>query len=307
MTATSSAPREPGEGAILFGGSGFLGHTILESYPAIISVGRTKPNVSNRHVQIDTLQDLTALRDVEFTDVIYIIGNTEHAKLEKPVLDTTEPNAFDYHVTPLLRVLEHLRHRPVRKLIHFSSILLYDNERLVLPVAEDAPIDPYKSRYLFSKFIAEETCTFYAPWIPIVNVRLSNIYGPSRLRRTDLVHMLIRQLLEQGSGSVWTTKPERDFIYIQDAADAVVKLLEADFTGTVNLGSGTSSSIGEVVRLLRDISGCSIIDQGRDVTGPMRFQCDISRLRSIIDWEPRWGLEDGLRRTYEQMGQWSLA
>lgn len=305
MTATAGGPGDAGGRTILFGGSGFLGHHILENYPAMVSVGRSAPRTGNRHVHVDSLSNLDALRNVEFSNVIYIIGNTDHSKLEQPVLDPAEPNAFDYHVTPFVRVMEQLRHYDVRKLIHFSSILLYDTDRFTLPVSEDAPISPYKSRYLLSKFMAEEACRFYSAWVPVINVRLSNIYGPSRLRRTDLVHMLIRQLLEQGAGSVWTTRPERDFIYIEDAAHAVVKLLDTDFTGTVNLGSGTATPIGEVVRLLRDISGRAIEDQERHVSGPMRFQCDITRLKSLIEWNPEWNLEAGLRRTYELMAEWA--
>ncbi len=63
------------------------------------------------------------------------------------------------------------------------------------------------------------------------------MFGPTRLNRFDLIHLLVRQLLDYGKGEVASTKPERDFIYVEDAAHAVIKLLETDYTGILNLGT----------------------------------------------------------------------
>ena len=60
---------------LLFGGSGFFGPSILEKFPEIISVGRSKPPeyVKNRHVQINDMGDLSPLDDIEFDKVIFLI------------------------------------------------------------------------------------------------------------------------------------------------------------------------------------------------------------------------------------------
>jgi nucleoside-diphosphate-sugar epimerase len=296
-----TAPARLGADTILFGGSGFLGPYILENYPDVVSVGRTRPPTSNRHVQVDSLADLGALRGVPFRKVVYIIGNTDHHNLERERIPPGEPNAFDYHVAPFIQAMEQLKHYPIEKLIHFSTILIYDEKRITLPVAEDAPIDPYKNRYTMSKYLAEEACKFYARWVPIINVRLANIYGPTPLRRFDLIHVLCRQLLTEGQGRVWSTRPERDFIYVEDAAHAIVRLLETDYTGTLNLGTGTTTAVGRIVELLREISGSPIVDLGQAVAGPMRFQCDMTTLHELIDWAPRYSIDEGVRRTYEVM------
>lgn len=290
-----------GAGTILFGGSGFLGPAILRRYPEMVSVGRTAPDLANRHIHIDSLADLGPLRDVEFDKVIFIIGNTDHKKLERETIPVGEPTAFDYHVTPLVQTLEQLKGRKLRKFVHFSTILMYDEKRLTLPVNEDAPIDPYKTRYVTSKYLAEEVSKYYARWVPMVTVRLSNIYGPTRLRRVDLVHLLCRKLIEEGRSQMWSTRPERDFIHIEDAGDAVVQLLDSEFTGTVNLGSGTLTSAGRIKEILEAESGGSLEVLDVPVQGPMQFQCDITRLRRAIDWAPRYTIEEGLRQTYREM------
>ncbi len=304
MTELDPQNTETGKSTILFGGSGFLGPYILENYPDIISVGRTVPLTRNRHIPVKSLENLDALNDLEFDKVIYIIGNTDHYNLEKENLSSDEPTAFDYHLIPLIQTMEQLKHYPIKKFIHFSTVLIYDENKITLPVSEHSPIDPYKNRYTMSKYMGEEACKFYSNWIPIINVRLSNIYGPTPLKRFDLIHGLIHQLLDNGKGKVWTTKPSRDFIYIDDAAHAIVKLLETDYTGTLNLGSGTMTTVKHVVEVLEEISGCPITDLDQPVSGPMKFRCDMTTLNRLIDWKPRYSTEEGARRTFDLMKSW---
>ena len=292
-------------GTILFGGSGFFGTHILRNYPEIISVGRTPPSTKNRHVQIDSLADLSALGDIRFDKVIYLIGHSDNHGMEKDKLDAGELSTFDYHLFPTIQVLEQLKEYPIRKLIHFSTILLYDPLSITVPVSETAPIDPYRTRYVLSKHMSEEVCTFYSAWIPIINVRISNAYGPTRLKRFDLIDTLIRQVLDTGRASVWSTRPYRDFIHVEDVAHAVVKLLDSDYSGTVNLGTGTMTQVKSIVDLVQELSGCEIEDRDCEVTGPMRFQCDMSTINRIIDWKPQYSIHEGVTSTYSMMKSWA--
>lgn len=290
-----------GENTILFGGSGFLGPYILNRCPQMVSVGRTRPAAPNAHVPITSLANLEVLDRVAFDRVVYIIGHTDHHALEQEEVPRGEPNAFDYHLTPLLQTLEQLKRRPIRKFIHFSTILLYDEKKLTIPVSEASPIDPYKNRYVLSKYLAEEASKFYAKWMPILTVRFSNLYGPTALERYDLIHVLSRRLLAEGRAEVWSRRPERDFIYVEDAAEAIVGLLGTDATGLLNLGSGSMTSVARIVDLLSELSRCPIADRDISVPGPMRFQCDLTKLRSFLDWAPRHSIEEGVRRTFEAM------
>lgn len=291
-------------GTILFGGSGFLGPYILSLDPEIISVGRTPPPTNNRHIPIESLANLDALRNVDFDKVIYIIGNTDHHNLEKAVVPREETIAFDYHVTPLLRTLEQLKQYPIRRFIHFSTILLYDEQRITLPVSERSPIDPYKNRYVLSKYMAEEALNFYRRWIPIMNVRLSNIYGPTPLERWDLIHVISRRLLRDGYAEMWSTRPERDFIHVEDAARAVIQLLDADYNGTLNLGTGTLTSVAVVKSALEEASGSEIKVLDIPVAGPKQFQCDMTTLNSLITFEPRYPTREGVLQTYRTMASY---
>ena len=287
---------------ILFGGSGFLGPIILEQYPDIVSVGRTPPPayIKNKHIQLDNLNDLSVLDSLNFDKVIFLIGSSNHHQI-----NTLPVMGIDYNVIPLKKILFYMQRRTLKKFVCFTTILLYDINKMKLPVDESQPIDPYINDYVFSKYLSEEVVKFYKDKVPTIIVRFSNIYGPTKLIRPDVVPTLIQGVLSPNEVVVWNTKPVRDFLYLDDATEAIVKLMETEYTGIVNLGTGKSVSIGRIVEILEKLSGKKIIDLKKDVSGPMNFQCDISLITKLTGWQPKHTIEEGLRFTYERMKQWA--
>jgi UDP-glucose 4-epimerase len=170
---------------------------------------------------------------------------------------------------------------------------------MILPVNEDQTINPYTNEYIFSKYIAEQICEYYRQYMNIINVRMSNVYGPTNLKRPDLIPTMVQSLINNNSCEIWNEQPIRDFIYVKDAAKAFIKLIETDFSGNINMGTGTSHSVREVREILEKISRININVLNKPVTGHLKFVCDNLRLRSLINWKPEYSLEEGLRETYE--------
>jgi UDP-glucose 4-epimerase len=282
---------------VLLGGSGFLGPEILSKYPDIVSVGRTRPSVACEHLSCPTVGDLdNVLGGLEFDKVIMMIGSSNHHELNSGNLLAIEKN-----VLPLKIVFNTLRKYKIKKLISFTSILLYDREMMTLPVSEDQQISPYQNDYIFSKYLAEEVAKFYQD-VPNIIARLTNIYGPTTaLGRPDVVNQLVEGLILNKKVAVQNTEAVRDFIYTVDVAEAVVRLLDSEFVGTVNLASGKKHSILEIVELLESLSGISIERLNMAATGHRVFEADIKLLKHITDWEPRYDLEKGLTETYRKM------
>ncbi len=282
---------------ILFGGSGFFGPIILEQYPDIISVGRTNLpiHLKNEHIHIDNLDDLHVLDNIDINKVIFLIGNSNHHKI-----NMSSAMGLEYNVLPLKKILHYLKDKDIQKFIAFSSPLLYDEKRIQLPIDESQQLNPYKNSYIFSKWMAEENTKCY-PEVPTINVRLANIYGPTRLIRPDLVPTLIQNALSPNEVEVWSIKPERDFLYTRDAAEAIVSLLDTDYVGPLNMGSGTMSSVGKIVEIVEDLSGKKVNVLDIPVSGPMKFRYDISLLKKLTGWQPRHSLEEGLTKTYNEM------
>lgn len=287
---------------VLFGGSGFLGPIILEKYPDIVSIGRSPlpAHLTNTHILLSNLDDLKVLDSLDFDKVIFLIGSSNHH-----VINTLPSMGLEFNVLPLKKILFYLQKRKIKKFICFTTILLYDVNKMKLPVDETQSLNPYINDYVFSKYLSEEVVKFYSGRIPSIIVRFSNIYGPTRLVRPDLVPTLIQKALSPSDVSVWNTRPVRDFLYTPDAADAIVKLLNTDYTGPINLGTGMSVSVGHIVEILENLSGRKIKDLNKPVSGPMNFVCDISRIKRLTDWEPKHSIEEGLSETYKIMKEYA--
>tara|TARA_Y100000310_G_scaffold344875_1_gene460183 strand:- start:2753 stop:3658 length:906 start_codon:yes stop_codon:yes gene_type:complete len=286
---------------LLFGGSGFLGPIILGRYPEIISTGRTpiQEGLRNHHIPFENVDDLSPLDDVDFDKVIFLIGNSNHHRINQhPTM------GLEYNVLPLTKTLHYLKDRNLKKFIAFTGALLYDAEKITLPVDESQALNPHVNPYIFSKFMAEETTKLF-PQIPSINVRLSNIYGPTRLIRPDFVPTLVQDALSPNQPQVWNTSPKRDFIYAPDAADAIISLLDTDYTGPINLGSGKMNSCGRVVEILESLSGKKVEILDIPVKGPMQFQYDISLVSRLTGWQPQSSLEQGLSETYHTMREYA--
>jgi len=283
---------------ILFGGSGFFGPVILKKDKEIISIGRTKPpnHIKNKHISIKDLDDLTILDDMEFDKVIFLIGSSNHHEIN---LKTTM--GIDLNVYPLIKILSYLEKRQIKKFICFTTILLYDQKKMVLPVDEDQPINPYINKYVFSKYLSEQIVNFFSNKIPSIVVRLSNIYGYTNLRRPDLVPTIMQDIFSKDKVSIWSDLPKRDFIFTEDAADAVIKLLNCSYTGIINLGTGEMNSINKITKIIEGLSGKKIISENKEVSGPLEFIADISKIKKITGWSPKHDLKSGLTKTYDIM------
>ena len=283
---------------ILFGGSGFFGPVLLTKDENIISVGRTKlpSHLKNKHINLNSLDNLSVLDQIDFDKVIFLIGSSNHHEIN---LKSTM--GIDFNVYPMMKIMSYLKDKNIKKFICFTTILLYDQKKMTLPVDETQLIDPYLNDYVFSKYLSEEIIKLYEKYVPSIVVRLSNIYGYTKLKRPDLVPTIMQDIFSKKNVSIWSDLPKRDFIFTEDAADAVLKLLDVDFTGVLNMGTGRMNSIKRITEIIENLSGKKIISENKDVSGPLEFNTDISKLKKITGWAPKHNLEEGLTKTFNIM------
>ena len=282
---------------LLFGGSGFFGPVILSKDKNIVSVGRTKPpsRCQNEHIQINNLDELYKLDEIDFDKVIFLIGSSNHHDININI-----DMGIDFNVYPLNKALDYFS-KKFKKFICFTTILLYDQKKLVIPVDETQAINPYANKYIFSKYLSEQIVKFYNRTVPSIIVRLSNIYGYTELRRPDLIPTIMQDVFEKEKVEIWSNKPKRDFIFTEDAADAVLKILDTDFTGIVNLGSGKMSSLKLISEIIEELSGKKIISKDKNVSGPMEFNTNIKKISEITGWKPQFDIKEGLEKTFKIM------
>jgi len=288
---------------ILIGPTGFMGPSFLERDSSIIGVGRSElpKHLNNEFFYIESDEAFSKLDDLDFQNVIFMIGCSEHH-----ILNIHPTLAIEKNVLALSRFLWYLKDskREVNKIINFTTTLQYDTSKMKLPCDELQPRNPTINNYVLSKYVSELITEQHRDIFDIIDVRMSNVYGPTKLMRPDIVPSTIWSLIHNKKASLWTKKPKRDFIYVDDAIDAVLKLIKTDFSGTVNMGTGIGSTIGELCAHLEKLSNIKIEDQNIDVPGHMEYYNDMSLLKSLIDWEPLYSLEEGLSKTWSLMNEY---
>ena len=196
---------------ILIGPTGFLGPSFLKFDPSITAVGRSilPAGLRNGFVEIGGDLDFSPLDDLEFDNVIFLIGSSDHK-----ILNAHPTMAIEKNVLALSRFLSYLKKsgRNVNKIINFTTMLQYDSSKMKIPCNESQPRNPYVNNYVMSKFVSELITEQYRDTFPIIDVRISNVYGPTSLYRPDIVPSLIWKLLETGEASVWNMSPKRLYL-----------------------------------------------------------------------------------------------
>ncbi len=136
-------------------------------------------------------------------------------------------------------------------------------------------------------------------------VRIFNTYGPyMRLDDGRVVPNFISQALHRQPLTIYGDGAQtRSFCYVDDLIEGIYRLLLASEHLPVNIGNPAETSILEfaqvINRLTGNTAGLDFQPAARLGDDPQRRQPDISRARSIIGWEPRVPLEEGLARTIE--------
>ena len=127
-------------------------------------------------------------------------------------------------------------------------------------------------------------------------------YGPHEAPGR-LVASVIRSLLDNKTAPCSHGRQIRDFLYVKDLADAFVALLDSTVEGPVNVASGRSVTLREVVEIIgQQIGRPELIELGAvpaSPDDPAELSADISRLRDEVGWSPEHSLEAGLAETIE--------
>ncbi len=203
----------------------------------------------------------------------------------------------------------------VKKLLFLGSSCIYP-KFAPQPMKEEhlltGPLEPTNEPYAIAKIAGIKMCEAY--WdqygCRFISAMPTNLYGPNDnfdLETSHVLPALIRKFHEakvhgKPYVEVWGTgKPRREFLHVDDLADACVFLMnhyeEKQF---VNVGVGEDISIKELAELIRDIVGYSgeLRWDTSKPDGTPRKLLDVSRMEAL-GWKAKISLEEGIRMTYE--------
>jgi nucleoside-diphosphate-sugar epimerase len=208
------------------------------------------------------------------------------------------------NVLGTLNVLEAARDAGVPLVVHTSTSEVYGTAQTV-PIDERHPLQgqsPYSATKIGADKIAESFHRSFG--LPVITLRPFNTFGPRQSARA-VIPTIATQLVAGGPVALGNVHPTRDFTYVDDTVEAFVLAADApDAIGrTLNVGTGKEISIGELaLRIASIVGGQAEIEHDEHRVRPPaseveRLCADASLARSLLGWEPRVSLDEGLTRT----------
>ncbi|ALV08493.1 NAD-dependent epimerase/dehydratase family protein [Roseateles depolymerans] len=288
---------------LLIGGTGFVGLNLAEALvrhghevhiaarsSAPTTFARKLPAVSSFHLIKDmAVEPLMAL--VQSCEIDCVVA------LASSLIPSSSAADFDRELTqtivPTFRLMEQLARQQVRFVYVSSGGTVYGASTQTT-LDETTPLRPI-SHYGYSKLMVEQYVELMArtQGLQHMILRPSNPFGPFQNphRKQGLVAVAVEKMLHGQPIEIWGDgSVVRDYLWVQDLAEAVARLLVAEsaWGQTFNIGAGVGHSIIELLDLLQQLTGISAdirFREGRAVD-VQRMVLNISKLRSVVPFEP---------------------
>jgi len=296
---------------LITGAAGFLGAALANRLAVVgdtvygvddLSAGDQKALNQGVKFTLGDVNDRPKLWSLlQGVDCVYHLA--AKVSVQESVLYPREYNTVNVGGTVTL--MEAMRDVGVGRVVFISSGTVYGNQP-VQPVTENVVPNP-RVPYAVSKLAAE----YYVKsignlWgIETVCLRVFNAYGPGQRIppvHTPVIPGFLQKAWENGTIVIHGDGNQtRDYVYVDDVVDAMLAAASAPDINklTINVGSGSETSIRELARLAVDITGGhpEVVYNPRNEGGISRLCADISMARDLLSYAPKVQLVDGLAKT----------
>jgi nucleoside-diphosphate-sugar epimerase len=302
-----------GKRVLVTGASGFVGRhltkRLLEAEAEVLctdivpfpgfAVTADARRAAPRFKTLD-VRDEAAVQDLlrqEQVDVLFHLAAIANPRACKKDFD----RAYKVNVDGTFHLLQHGEN--VGRFVFLSSSAVYGPPDH-LPIDENHPrkgTDPYA----ITKIIAEDLCRTY-----VTNygrkceiIRNFNSFGPYQ-EPDYVIPSIIRQGLASHAIEIWNSDPVRDFSYVENTVEAILRIGRSTQNSVYNVGSGTGVRIGDLATMIaaKIDKSVTIRDLRKDVIGSPTLVAGVNRLREL-GWAERVPLSVGIERTVEWFRQ----
>lgn len=270
--------------------------------------------IKRTHKELDLKNQAEVFKffEEEKPDVVVLAA----AKVGGINANNTAPAEFAYENMQIQCNVIHAAHvNKVKKLLFLGSTCIYP-KMAPQPIPEDAlltgPLEVTNEAYAIAKISGLEMCKFYKRQYgdDFISCMPTNLYGPRDnydLNGSHVMPAMIRKFHEAKvnnapSVELWGTgSPLREFLYVDDMADACVFLLE-NYSGEqhVNIGTGKEVSIKQLAETVKETVGFKgeIVWNSAMPDGTPRKLTDVTKLHEL-GWNHKVDLEEGVKLAYE--------
>tara|TARA_B100000780_G_scaffold170520_1_gene119391 strand:+ start:5360 stop:6196 length:837 start_codon:yes stop_codon:yes gene_type:complete len=266
---------------IVTGASGFVGHRVVKE---LLRRGVKTCAVARHPVEFPDSVVVDNYFDTPSGDVlIHLAENPNRAQVNK---------IGSAYLSEAGALANSLVSKGYQRIVFASSAVVYGDK----DKRRHKPIDPVLATDVYSQSKLE--CEMLFDKNNGVIARISNLYGVG-MSTENVFSKIIQQVRCAGEVKVWNDKPIRDFLWVDDAVDALVEMALGKAKGIYNVASGRAVSIGELIDATLLSSG---VDKQYTRTLTKSAEAysaiflDISDTFDSFGWAPKMKLEDGIKR-----------
>ena len=211
------------------------------------------------------------------------------------------------NVQGTVNVLTAARDAGVSKIVHTSTSEVYGTAQFT-PITEEHPLQgqsPYSASKTSADMMAEAFARSFD--LPVVTLRPFNTYGPRQSERA-VISTILRQVYDDACTEIrlGDLLPSRDFCFVADTVNAflsVAELSASSFGQAYNAGTGKGVTIGALVEIIKDVTGCSnpVTQEETRIRPPesevMELLADAQKLQDASGWVAKTDLKNGIKIT----------
>jgi UDP-glucose 4-epimerase len=304
---------------LVTGGNGFIGSHLVDRLALLPEIRVTVFDLYPRYyddlpANVDYVQgnlcDFQLIRRTIQERDISLIYHIAWASIPETSLSNVSAD-FEANIVPSINLLEVCRDTGINEFVFISSGGTVYGLPKMIPIEEDHPTNPICA-YGVTKLMAEKYIQMFSQLYGLkkyVIFRPSVPYGPRQNphRRQGAVSVFIYNALRKTPVTIWGNADNiiRDYFYIDDMTDALVKVIDRQFSSThiFNLGGNVAYTLNDIVLKIQSTLGIKLkVQQEKSRKFDIQnLHLDSSLSYNYLNWKPKISLEEGIIRTAKWM------